>query len=208
MRNETGGAIDPDGLKRIEALIPDSVDDVKHIKFSEGTRDGKILMFDASEAYIENIKKLVDLQKIKDAGFTVVVDAMWGNGAGWFPTLMAGGSTQINEVHNERNPIFPFMTRPEPIPPNVDHGLSFVKKLGADVAIINDGDADRVGFGQAKIYQKDVAIGRDLDVTRLDVTVQDRWLACVQVRQRIAHGCTHQNGIVFADIAYTLHALA
>jgi phosphomannomutase len=39
------------------------------------------------------------------------------------------------------------MSRPEPIPPNVDHGLSFVKKLGADVAIINDGDADRVGFG-------------------------------------------------------------
>ena len=39
------------------------------------------------------------------------------------------------------------MTRPEPIPPNVDHGLSFVTKVGADVAIINDGDADRVGFG-------------------------------------------------------------
>jgi phosphomannomutase len=72
---------------------------------------------------------------------------MWGNGAGWFPRLMAGGSTTIQEVHNERNPIFPHMSRPEPIPPNVDHGLSFVKKWGADVAIINDGDADRVGFG-------------------------------------------------------------
>src|SRR5512145_239724 len=45
VRNETGGAIDPEGLKRIEALIPDSVEDVKHIKFSEGKRDGKILMF-------------------------------------------------------------------------------------------------------------------------------------------------------------------
>jgi phosphomannomutase len=39
------------------------------------------------------------------------------------------------------------MERPEPIPPNVDDGLSYVTKLGADVAIINDGDADRVGFG-------------------------------------------------------------
>src|SRR5512134_4152601 len=28
VRNETGGAIDPDGLKRIEALIPDSVERV------------------------------------------------------------------------------------------------------------------------------------------------------------------------------------
>ena len=71
VRNETGGAIDPEGLKRIEALIPDSVDEVKHIPLNEGTRDGKIVIFDASEAYIENLKKLVDLQKIKDAGFTV-----------------------------------------------------------------------------------------------------------------------------------------
>jgi phosphomannomutase len=39
------------------------------------------------------------------------------------------------------------MSRPEPIPPNVDHGLSFVPLLDADVAIINDGDADRVGLG-------------------------------------------------------------
>jgi phosphomannomutase len=72
---------------------------------------------------------------------------MWGNGAGWFPSLLAGGQTKVHEVHNERNPIYPHMTRPEPIPPNVDHGLSFVQKLGADVAVINDGDADRVGFG-------------------------------------------------------------
>ena len=53
----------------------------------------------------------------------------------------------VVEVHNERNPIFPFMSRPEPIPPNVDDGLSYVTKVGADVAIINDGDADRLGIG-------------------------------------------------------------
>jgi phosphomannomutase len=39
------------------------------------------------------------------------------------------------------------MIRPEPIPPNVDHGLLFAKAENADVTIINDGDADRVGFG-------------------------------------------------------------
>ena len=72
---------------------------------------------------------------------------MWGNGAGWFPRLLAGGKTTVHEVHNERNPIFPHMTRPEPIPPNVDHGLSFTGKVGADIVVINDGDADRVGFG-------------------------------------------------------------
>jgi phosphomannomutase len=39
------------------------------------------------------------------------------------------------------------MSRPEPIPPNIDAGLAQVRALGADVAIITDGDADRVGLG-------------------------------------------------------------
>src|SRR5215211_2684972 len=84
VRDPNGGAIDPEGLKQIEALIPDSVDTVNRVLLNDAVRDGKVVMFDASEAYIVHIQKLVDMQPIKEAGFTVVVDAMWGNGAGWF----------------------------------------------------------------------------------------------------------------------------
>jgi alpha-D-glucose phosphate-specific phosphoglucomutase len=150
VRNETGGAIDPEGLKRIEALIPDSVENVKHIRLSEGMRDGKVIKFDPSEPYIENLKKLVDLQKIKDAGLTVVVDAMWGNGAGWFPRLLEGGQTRVIEIHNYRNPSFPEMKRPEPIRPNIDVGLQATLDNNADVLLITDGDADRCGVGDEK----------------------------------------------------------
>jgi alpha-D-glucose phosphate-specific phosphoglucomutase len=147
VRDENGGAIDPDGLKRIEALIPDSVEDVKRLELSAGMRDGKIIMFDASEAYIVNLKKLVDLQKIKDAGFTVLVDVMWGNGAGWFSRLLEGGKTQVIEIHNTRNPSFPEMKRPEPIRPNIDVGLKATVENHADVLLVTDGDADRCGIG-------------------------------------------------------------
>jgi len=75
------------------------------------------------------------------------VDAMWGNGAGWFPRILGGGKTRVIEIHAERHPLFPEMSRPEPIPPNVDVGLAKVREIGADVAIINDGDADRLGLG-------------------------------------------------------------
>jgi alpha-D-glucose phosphate-specific phosphoglucomutase len=147
VRDPNGGAIDPKGLKRIEALIPDSVEEVKRMDFEEAEGSGKIVKFDASEAYIENLKKLVDLQKIKDAGFTVLMDAMWGNGAGWFPRLIGGGKTKVIEIHNERNPIFPEMKRPEPIRPNVDVGLRATVENHADVLLITDGDADRCGIG-------------------------------------------------------------
>lgn len=148
VRDPNGGAIAPAGLKKIEALIPDDMAAVKRMKLDDALSDGKVSLFDAAPAYIEQINRLIDLEPIRKAGFNVLVDCMWGNGAGWFPRLLgADSATKITEVHNERNPIFPHMSRPEPIIPNVDHGLSFVSKIGADVAIINDGDADRVGFG-------------------------------------------------------------
>jgi alpha-D-glucose phosphate-specific phosphoglucomutase len=147
VRDPQGGAIPPERLKEIERRIPDSIDAIQRVRFDDGMSDGAIDVFDPAPPYIELLQRLVDFQPLKDAGFRVLVDCMWGNGAGWFPRLLGGGKTEIVEVHNEHNPIFPFMTRPEPIPPNVDHGLAFVKELNADVAIINDGDADRVGFG-------------------------------------------------------------
>jgi alpha-D-glucose phosphate-specific phosphoglucomutase len=150
VRDPNGGAIDPDGLKRIEALIPDTVEEVKRVPLTDALRDKKVVYFDASESYIENLKKLVDLQKIKDAGFTVMVDAMWGNGAGWFTKLLEGGKTKVIEIHNERNPSFPEMKRPEPIRPNIDVGLKATVANNADVLLITDGDADRCGIGDEK----------------------------------------------------------
>ncbi len=83
---------------------------------AEAEAKGLIVRFDPAPAYIEHLKDLIDLQPIRDAGLKMVVDTMWGNGAGWFPRLLAGGKTQVIEIHNTRNPIFPEMKRPEPIP--------------------------------------------------------------------------------------------
>jgi len=147
VRNEHGGAIPPDGLKTIESLIPPSEDLVKRAAFTEAVEAGKVVIFDAAPAYIEHLKELIDLQPIKDAGLNIVVDVMWGNGADWFSRLLAGGKTTVTEIHNTRNPIFPEMKRPEPIPPNINVGLATTVKNGADVLLITDGDADRVGIG-------------------------------------------------------------
>lgn len=147
VRDENGGAVDPEGLLEIESLIPDREDDVKRLSLEDAETQGKVVRFDSSEGYIKQLNRLIDLQPIKDAGLKILVDPMWGNGAGWFPRLLGGGKTEIIEIHNTRNPLFPEMKRPEPIPPNVDVGLKTGLEIGADVVLINDGDADRVGFG-------------------------------------------------------------
>ncbi len=149
VRDENGGAIAPDGLKEIESLIPPAGDDsaIQRVDFAVALEDGRIAYFDPKPAYLRHLADLIDVEPIKNAGLHVVVDNMWGNGAGWMTEILGGGSTEIIEVHAERNPLFPDMSRPEPIPPNVDAGLAIAKELGADCVCILDGDADRCGFG-------------------------------------------------------------
>jgi len=144
VRDEHGGAIAPDGLREIEARIP-AIKGVKRLSLAEAEAEGLVHHFDPAPAYLKHLKKLIDVEPIKNAGLTVAYDAMWGNGAGWLSRILDGGRTRIAEIHGERNPLFPEMSRPEPIPPNVDVLLHHVTEIGADVGIAHDGDADRVG---------------------------------------------------------------
>ena len=147
VRDHTGGAIAPAGLAQIEAAIPRSEAEVARMDYDKAIAQSLITLFDPSDAYIANLERLVDLKALADAGLKIVADPMWGNGAGWLPRLIGGRKTEIIEIHNQRNPIFPEMSRPEPIPPNVNVGLAKTKEVGAHCCCITDGDADRCGFG-------------------------------------------------------------
>jgi phosphomannomutase len=149
VRDENGGAVDPEGLSQIEALIPPAYEalHIPRVPLAQGLADGRIVKFDPKPAYLAHLAGLIDVRPIRDAGLKVVVDNMWGNGAGWLSAILGGGKTEIVEVHAERNPIYPEMKRPEPIPPNVDAGLAVGRQVGADCVCILDGDADRCGLG-------------------------------------------------------------
>jgi phosphomannomutase len=149
VRDHNGGAIDPEGLKAIEALIPgpEDTEAIQCLPLEKALAEGKVSYFDPKPPYLAHLRNLIDVEPIRNAGLKVVVDSMWGNGAGWLSEILGGGRTEVIEVHAERNPIFPEMSRPEPIPPNVDAGLAVARSLGADCVCILDGDADRCGFG-------------------------------------------------------------
>ena len=150
VRNKYGGAIKPTNLKRIEQHIPEIAENIARLRLRDGLNTGEIQYIDPTGAYMARIGSLVDLERIRSAGLNVLVDAMWGNGAGWFPRLLDGSSTRVAEIHRDRNPTFPEMTRPEPIPPNVDVGLATTVDTGADVLVVTDGDADRLGVGDER----------------------------------------------------------
>jgi len=150
VRDHRGAAIAPRDLKRIEARIPESLGSVTRLSLKAATKNELVETFDPAPAYIEYVKQHLDLEPIKQAGLTVVHDAMWGVGAGWFDRLLDGGATAVHTIRGDRNPAFPGMRRPEPIPPNVNALLEEVIDVEADVGIANDGDADRIGLADEK----------------------------------------------------------
>lgn len=146
VRDAHGAAVAPEGLRQIEAAIP-PIAQVKRAALEEAREREQITIWDPAPAYLANIGRLLDIDYIREADLNVLVEPMWGNGMGWFPRIFEGSTTQISEIHNSRHPLFPEMTRPEPIPPNVDVALEKTVQIEADVCLILDGDADRMGIG-------------------------------------------------------------
>ena len=148
LRSSYAGAAAPETLSAVEDRIHVAQEraEVKRLDYDKAVKQGMIQLIDPDEPYLEHITQLLDLQPMRDAGFNLVSDPMWGAGQGWFPRLLEGGATQIHEIHGERHPLFPNMRRPEPIAENLQDLLRVIPERGADAGIAFDGDADRVGF--------------------------------------------------------------
>lgn len=149
VRGEYGGAVDPAVLQEIESAIPE-ISDVKRLRLEDAMTDNLVEKFDAAPAYLTHLKDLIDVEPLRRANFQIIHDPMWGVGGGWLRRILDGGTTTVIEIHDARNPIFPDMKRPEPIPPNVDTLLSTVVARKAEAGVATDGDADRVGFASER----------------------------------------------------------
>ncbi|MBI4670615.1 MAG: phosphoglucomutase/phosphomannomutase family protein [Chloroflexi bacterium] len=153
VRNEFGGAVDPEVLKKIEAVIPETSNSlpregrgVKRQPLADALQVNAVMKFDASAAYLAHLPDMIDVAPLKSAGLNVIHDPMWGVGSGWLKRILDGGKTTVTEIHSGRNPIFPDMKRPEPIPPNTARLQETVPAAHAHAGFLTDGDADRVGF--------------------------------------------------------------
>jgi len=145
VRSQYAGAASPEILAQIERRIAE-IDTIERFSLEEGERRGLIEEFNPVPAYLAHLETLIDIEPLKEAGLRVVVDSMWGAGAGWLSGILGGGKTKVTEIHNKRHPLFPGMLRPEPIPPNIGFLQERVMASGADVGVATDGDADRLGL--------------------------------------------------------------
>lgn len=144
---EYGGSASPEVIADLEGHIHriSGGGDVKRLPLAEGLEQGLIQYYDPAPAYLSHIAELVDIERIRQAGFKIAVDSMFGSGSGYFRELLTGGSTEVVEINDERNPIFPGI-RPEPIAQNLTKLSETIRETGSDIGLATDGDADRIGI--------------------------------------------------------------
>ena len=144
---EQATSASPEVISELERHIADVLasGDVKHISLDQGVKQGLVEGFDPSPSYLHHIGELVDMERLRHAGLKLVVDSMYGAGAGYFASMLEGGSTEVFEIHGERNPLFPGI-HPEPIASHLSQLSTVVRERGASVGLATDGDADRIGI--------------------------------------------------------------
>ncbi|MGV3632509.1 MAG: phosphoglucosamine mutase [Bacteroidota bacterium] len=88
---------------------------------------------------------LVDKEAVRQANFSIVVDAVNSSGGIFVPALLrALGVTQVTELYCEPTGHFPH--NPEPLPEHLTDLADKIKATGADLGITVDPDVDRLAM--------------------------------------------------------------
>jgi phosphomannomutase len=103
---------------------------------------GSIAEEDILDDYVAALRKEVDASLIARARLRILHDPIHGVAAGLPQRVIGEGVTTIR---GEINPSFGGVN-PEPIPENLGASREAMKTGGYDLAICNDGDADRLGI--------------------------------------------------------------
>ncbi len=145
-RAENGASAPSEVIAELERHVAQAAarEDTDRIPLAQALEQGLVEYLDLTPAYFDRVARLTDLEGIRQAKLKVVIDPMYGAGAGYLKTLLGGGDIEVVEINGERNPAFPGI-QPEPIAANLAKLSATVKEQGANVGLASDGDADRIG---------------------------------------------------------------
>lgn len=133
----SGGAAGPEVTADIESRFGKTA--VKQ----NGDASSQIKREDFIGDYIKFIRSYIDLRRIKNKRFKILVDAMYGSGDSFILQILKGTNIKLEFIHNSINPSFEGR-RPEPVEENLEDLKVRLRKEKFDLGIALDGDADRI----------------------------------------------------------------
>jgi alpha-D-glucose phosphate-specific phosphoglucomutase len=136
-----GGSASPAIMKRVEAYLSKVS---KAGARGRRAKDAPVEKVDLVGPYLDKLKTLVQLDRIRASGLRFVIDPMYGAGRGCLARLFDKARITCRQIHGELNPLFPGLN-PEPIEPHVAGLRKAVLETKYDAGFATDGDADRIG---------------------------------------------------------------
>ncbi len=138
IKTDFGGSADKALTDAVEKLLGKNT--VKKTPFSgENPRVENL-----NEKYLAFVKKYVRMDMLKQAPFKILVDSMHGAGDGHIENILSGGKIRVTTTRGERDITFGGLN-PEPIPRNIPETIERMRNREFDLAVVTDGDADRIG---------------------------------------------------------------
>ncbi|MFN3597867.1 MAG: phosphoglucomutase/phosphomannomutase family protein [Rubricoccaceae bacterium] len=143
IKTSAGGPASPTLIAEVEQELA-ALTEVPALRAYDALEaEGLIETFDLRAAYVNLLRRSIDVDAIREANVRVVVDSMYGAGQGIVTELL--GRPRVTELHNEVNPGMHGQA-PEPIERNLATLLDLVVDQNAHAGLAFDGDADRIGL--------------------------------------------------------------
>jgi phosphomannomutase len=136
IKNAAGGGASQEITRAVEKLLLAS-------PVKESAAAESVEVVDLVKDYIKFIRNYIDLKKIKNKKFKVLVDSMYGSGDSFIAQVLKGTNIKLEFMRNTINPSFGG-GRPEPVEGNLTELKERVKEGKFDLGIALDGDADRI----------------------------------------------------------------
>lgn len=124
------------------ALTPDQV--VK-TEVAIARRSGLLREVDYTNAYVDAVEALIDLQTIREAGLRVVLDAMHGVGQVTLGIILTEARCRVDTIHARHDPLFGGRN-PAPDPKELAQLITLVQEGHYHLGLAMDGDADRIAI--------------------------------------------------------------
>lgn len=148
-----GGSATMDIIGDIEEFVNTGINNGQYLKkvktinedISNDKLTGSYELSSFLPDYKKKIMEIIDTDLIKNIGFDILIDPMYGAGQNIYLTILHElGLINIYEIHNIFNPAFGGIN-PEPVGDNILEAVDFLKKNNIKAGICLDGDADRIG---------------------------------------------------------------
>lgn len=106
---------------------------------------GSLEVFDFKPAYFDNLKKIIDFEKIKNLKTNIIFDGLYSSSIGYFDQILDEFGIKYESLHMVHDPNFGG-GMPEPKPKFLKELIEKIKNQPNSVGLANDGDADRFGI--------------------------------------------------------------